>query len=312
MRYSWWHCNNIFTHWWSYFLSLPCICWPPAHLCDETKKGGVRNELRKCTLIFPLCVKATAHVHVRGCIAQMRSPTTVQPVQSVHLGHTHARRACKGELWSVKISLRSVPWPGIWRPGHPRYWLSSSCRAQGGWWEAAESSSTRSPWSQQSLSPTHCGRRLNAACVCSACGNAPWPNWARKNDEAQTGRPPLTNALGAFMHMFVSLAEVYSTHNYSSLRHQHLCCTGLWRQLYEKKNIICFGLWSSKTNVTLFIEGELSEPEELFLDSSSADIDFPLRLREIRAKPLLGLLKDLDKTLSLRDRHKNRNIYINC
>lgn len=30
--------------------------------------------------------------------------------------------------------------------------------------------------------------------------------------------------------------------------------------------------------VTLFEEGELSEPEEVLMDSSSADMDFPLNL----------------------------------
>lgn len=32
------------------------------------------------------------------------------------------------------------------------------------------------------------------------------------------------------------------------------------------------------TKVTLFEEGELSEPEEVVMDSSSADMDFPVNL----------------------------------
>jgi len=41
----------------------------------------------------------------------------------------------------------------------------------------------------------------------------------------------------------------------------------------------CFGFHNkTRTMVTSVVEGELSEPEELILDSSSADMDFPLRL----------------------------------
>lgn len=41
----------------------------------------------------------------------------------------------------------------------------------------------------------------------------------------------------------------------------------------------CFGLWNNNlTKVTSLVEGELSEPDEVILDSSSADIDIPLNL----------------------------------
>lgn len=38
-----------------------------------------------------------------------------------------------------------------------------------------------------------------------------------------------------------------------------------------------------QAKVTSLVEGELSEPDEVVLDSSSADMDFPFSLRE-RAK----------------------------
>lgn len=39
-----------------------------------------------------------------------------------------------------------------------------------------------------------------------------------------------------------------------------------------------FGFCTALPKFTLFEEGELSEPEEVFMDSSSADMDFPLNL----------------------------------
>lgn len=93
----------------------------------------------------------------------------------IHMRGLHADDSHRGE--KKKKSLRPVPWPS--EPAHPHYWLSSSCQSHWGWWEAAESSRTRSPWSPQSLPSNRCGRRLSAACAWGSCGNALWPSQAR-------------------------------------------------------------------------------------------------------------------------------------
>ncbi len=172
-------------------MSLNCTCSPIAHLGEETKK--FRNELWKWIFDISFLVfgSNSSFFIALDCKAEIRSSRATQP--SVNSGHTHARPACRGEPRLVKTSLRPVPCPGIWGLGHPHYWPSSSGWVCGGWWEAVESSSTRSPWSPQSSSSNRCGRRLSAACVWASCGDAPCPDWARKGDEVQTGRPSLTH-----------------------------------------------------------------------------------------------------------------------
>lgn len=44
-----------------------------------------------------------------------------------------------------------------------------------------------------------------------------------------------------------------------------------------KYSELCFCVYIM-TDVTSLVGGEVSEPDELILDSSSADMDFPLRL----------------------------------
>lgn len=52
-----------------------------------------------------------------------------------------------------------------------------------------------------------------------------------------------------------------------------------WKEKRQQKLIgKMFGFCTALPKVTLFEEGELSEPEEVFMDSSSADMDFPLNL----------------------------------
>lgn len=173
---------------------------------------------------------------------------------------------------NIKRSLRPVPWPS--EPAHPHYWLSSSCQSHWGWWEAVESSSTRSPWSPQSLSSNRCGRRLSAACAWGSCGNAPWPSQARRCDEPQL----------VFFFFFWSvinvnlcflLGEKYYTleiENANTCK-MYYCTTK--RKLVKGSE---FGTSLKHTQVTSLVEGELSEPDEVVLDSSSADIDFPFSL----------------------------------
>lgn len=45
--------------------------------------------------------------------------------------------------------------------------------------------------------------------------------------------------------------------------------------MWSRCCVLCRNTW---TKVTSLVGGELSEPDELILDSSSADMDFPLRL----------------------------------
>lgn len=96
----------------------------------------------------------------------------------IHMQELHAE---KRSGWQKNPYIQ--PW--IWGPGYRRYWPSSSDWPHRDLWAAAESSSTRSPWSHQSYTSNHCGRRLSAACVSCACGPGPWPNWARESDEVR-------------------------------------------------------------------------------------------------------------------------------
>lgn len=54
-----------------------------------------------------------------------------------------------------------------------------------------------------------------------------------------------------------------------------------WKEKGQQKLIgKMFGFCTALSKVTVFEEGELSEPEEVFIDSSSADMDFPLNLSQ--------------------------------
>lgn len=49
----------------------------------------------------------------------------------------------------------------------------------------------------------------------------------------------------------------------------------------EKRRLLSgskFRIWLKQTQVTSLVEGELSEPDDVVLDSSSADMDFPFSL----------------------------------
>lgn len=234
---------------------------------------------------------STLFFTVLGCRAEIRSS---RETSSQFRGHTHARAACRAELRSGGLSLRSVPWPQVWRPGRPCYWPSSSGRPHGGWWAAAESSSTRSPWSPQSYTSTRCGRRLNAACVCPSCGNAPWPNRVRRSDEAQTFWETFLMHVKEDSSLSVSLCVlvcqiIKHTHtDWSGASCPQLCRTHkttLWgaRQTDPTAHHWDCGK-TCQQKFTSVLDGEVSEPDELILDNSSTDMDFSLSLREIKAR----------------------------
>lgn len=104
--------------------SLTCTCWRMVQWGEEPKEIKSKLAFQKQQLIA-------------YCPGLLRRNKKLQsnPTFSIRCTYTcmHAGLHAEDNHCQTRTSLRSVPWPGIWEPAHPHYWLSSSCWVHGGW-----------------------------------------------------------------------------------------------------------------------------------------------------------------------------------